>query len=291
MNSTHTWRIGGGHEIDLATPRVMAIVNVTPDSFSDGGELPTTDAVLKYADRAIEGGAELFDVGGESTRPGAARVPAEEQIRRVAPAVEAIARRWPGTPISIDTTRAEVAAAAAHAGATIVNDVSGGTEDPAMLATIVDLGVGCVLMHRERPPDRDRFSDRYSDPPIVGDAVEHVRSGLASLLAAAESAGIDAERVVLDPGLGFGKTVEQNLALIRRTKELLTLGRPILSGASRKSFVGRAGLGRDSNPRERLGASIAATVLHARAGARLFRTHDPAAHAQALRVLAAADGR
>ncbi|MEM9166749.1 MAG: dihydropteroate synthase [Planctomycetota bacterium] len=289
MADAHTWVIAGGRELDLSQPVVMAVLNVTPDSFSDGrGELPTTQAVLDRAAAAIADGAALLDVGGESTRPGAERIDADEQIRRVIPAVRALAARWPDVPISIDTTVARVAEAAVAAGAAIVNDVSGGREDPAMLRTIATLGVGCILMHRERPPDQDRYSDRYSDgnnaPPVAGDIVEHVRAELHRIDRAAGAAGVDRLAVVLDPGLGFGKTVEQNLELIRRTGELRLLGRPILSGASRKSFLGRAGLERDSDPSERLGASVAATVLHYRTGARLFRVHDVAAHAQALRL-------
>lgn len=287
MADADTWMLGGGRELDLSRPRVMAILNVTPDSFSDGGELDSVEAVLERAAAAVAGGASVLDVGGESTRPGAQRIDADEQIRRVVPAVRAIAARWPDIPISVDTTLARVAEAAVEAGAAIVNDVSGGTEDPAMLDTVSRLGVGCILMHRERPPDEDRYSDRYDAPPIVGDIVEHVRNALKSLVGAAGEAGIDQARIVLDPGLGFGKTVEQNLELIRRTPELRGLGRPILSGASRKSFLGRAGLGRDSSPAERLGASVAATLLHAQAGARLFRVHDPAEHAQALRLWSA----
>mgnify|MGYP001462184847 CR=1 FL=1 len=293
------WRIGGGRVLEVDQPRVMAILNVTPDSFSDGGELATLEDVVRAASRAVEAGAAILDVGGESTRPGAARVSAAEQIARVVPAIRAIREagrtlrgagdgQLAAVPISVDTTLAEVAVAALDAGADIVNDVSGGTEDPEMLRLVAERGVGMVLMHRVFAPDRDRYSTAYTgaDAPIAGDVVEVVRRGLRALMERAVSAGVDARAIVLDPGLGFGKTVEQNLELIRRTGELCRMGRPVLSGISRKSFVGKVGGGGGSgaplSPKERLPGTLALSVEHLRAGARVFRVHDVAEHVSVL---------
>lgn len=284
------WQLGHGKVIRLDRPRVVAIFNLTPDSFADGGALPTPSAVRGRAERDVRDGAAMIEVGGESTRPGAERVDAGTQIERLIPAIEAI-RSAGGPlaeiPIGVDTTRAEVARAAIEAGADAINDVSAGTEDPAMFEFAAQTGAGLVLMHRLDPPERDQFSDQYTHPPAYGDVVEEVRRFLEERLSAATDAGVDQSSIVLDPGLGFGKTVEQNLELVRRTGELLGLGRPVMSAASRKSFVGRVGLDRDSDPGERLAASVALTVLHARAGARLMRVHDVGAHMQALRMLAA----
>jgi dihydropteroate synthase len=212
-------------------------------------------------------------------------VESDEQRRRVVPAVEALVDALPGVVVSVDTTRADVARAALRAGAVIVNDVSAGTDDPAMLPMLAGCDAGCVLMHRVTSPHADRYSDRYSEPPMAGDAVTAVRGWLAERVEAAGRAGIDPGRVVIDPGLGFGKTVEQNLALIRRTGELLSIGRPVLSGLSRKSFVGRASLARESQPLERSAGTLALTVMHRLAGASIFRVHDAGPHVQALRAV------
>jgi dihydropteroate synthase len=263
----------------------MAILNLTPDSFADGGRLPTPDAAVGAALRAEAEGADMLDLGGESTRPGAARVDDAEQIRRVVPSIRAIRTAGCTLPISVDTTRAPVAAAALDAGADCINDVSAGTEDTGMLALAAGRGCGLILMHRAAPPPADSFSDRYArEPEYAGGVVASVRAHLAERLAAACAAGVDAACVVLDPGLGFGKSVEQNLALLRGTPVLSELGRPMLSALSRKSFVGRVGLGRDSTPAERLPATLALSVAHLHAGARLFRVHDVAEHTQALRA-------
>ncbi len=279
-----------GRSLTLDRPRLMAILNVTPDSFADGGRFTSPADVADAARRAVDAGADMLDVGGESTRPGAQRVGADEQIGRVVPAIEAVRRAGIEAPISVDTTLAAVAVAALDAGADAVNDVSAGTEDPGMLAACARCGAGVVLMHRLAPPTADSYSDKYDEAPVYGDVVAGVRAYLEQRLRAAVSAGIDAGRVVLDPGLGFGKTVDQNLELISRTGELLTLGRPVLSALSRKSFVGRAGLGRDSSPGERLAGTLALSVVHQLAGARLFRVHDVGEHAEALRAVWAASG-
>lgn len=266
----------------------MAILNATPDSFFDGGVLMDPDAAVARAEQAVAEGADILDIGGESTRPGASRVPADEQVRRVIPVVAAI-RRAGGAlgaaPISVDTTSAEVADAVLDAGADAINDVSAGTEDARMPGLVARRGAGVVLMHRLRPPGLDSYSDRYAAPPDYareGGVVAAVCSFLATRAHAALEAGTARESIVLDPGLGFGKTVEQNLELIRRTGELCALGFPILSGISRKSFTGAwAGL-KGSTPSQRLAPSVALTLEHRRSGASVFRVHDVAEHRRAL---------
>jgi len=286
------WRLisrgASGGWLSLDRPRVMAILNVTPDSFSDGGRFARADDVAVAAAEAIDHGADMLDIGGESTRPGAARVEPAEQIDRVAPAIRAVRGAGIDAPISIDTTRAEVAAAALEAGANAINDVSGGTEDPGVLRLAASSGAGLILMHRVAPPDRDRYSDAYREAPLEGDVVEAVRLKLEELAGAALTAGVARESIVLDPGLGFGKTVEQNIELARRTEAIVSLGYPVLAGASRKSFTGRAGMSetdREPPPAgERLGASIAFSLVQLGAGARLFRVHDAGEQGRALRA-------
>ncbi len=265
----------------------MAILNLTPDSFSDGGSYPTVETAVAAAARAVADGAHILDLGGESTRPGAASVAEAEQIARVVPVIRAIraaGRALGEIPISIDTTRAAVASAAVDAGADAVNDTSGATDDANMLKLVAERGAGIVLMHRLRAPARDSYSDAYSQAPQYRDVVLEVRAFLAGRIEAAEAAGIAPESIVIDPGLGFGKSVEQNLELIARTGELLALGPPVLSGASRKSFVGRVSFGAASEPRARLAGSLAISVAHFLAGASIFRVHDIAEQAQALRA-------
>lgn len=289
MNSSR-WRIAPDVEFSLAPadpPRVMAIINVTPDSFSDGGEAFTVDSAVARGLLARDQGAAILDLGGESTRPGAARVPAEEQIARVIPVIRGLRAAGVDLPISIDTTRATVVRAALDAGASIINDVSAGTEDEGMLALAAERGAGLILMHRLRPPEHDVYSTQYASAPeydaASGGVVGVVRAFLAQRIDAAERAGVDRASIVIDPGLGFGKSVEQNHELIRRITELNTLGRPILSAASRKSFLS-ASPGRD-HPKDRDAASVGVTVAHALAGVRLFRVHDVAVHSEALRAM------
>jgi dihydropteroate synthase len=287
---TTTWQLTPDLVLTLDQPRVVGILNLTPDSFSDGGLLPTIADALHVARRLVSEGADILDLGGESTRPGSHSVSAEEQIQRVIPVIEAI-RRDPqlrAIPLSIDTTLAPVAAAVINAGANVINDTSAGLDDSRMLPLAAQSRAGLILMHRLRRPANDSYSDRYSAPPIYNDVVAEVKSFLAGRARAATDAGIDPSRIVLDPGLGFGKTVEQNLELIRRTKEFLSLGFPILSGASRKSFVGRAAGLTDSTPRDRPAASIGISIAHYYAGARIFRVHEVGPQAQALRAAAAA---
>lgn len=278
------WRLNGSRVLDLSRPRVIAILNVTPDSFADGGQLSTPQRAADAARRAVDEGADALDVGPASTRPGADPVDADEQIRRAAPAIKAIRDAGVEQPITIDTTLAPVARAALDAGADAINDVSAGQEDPDLLPLAVERGVGLILMHRRVPPAHDQYADRYERTPDYGahGVVHAVRASLAEQLDAAHRAGVPRERVVLDPGLGFGKSVEQNLELLRGTPELLGLGCPVLSALSLKNFVGRVGLGRDSAPAERLPATLALSVAHLRLGVRLFRVHNVPEHRQAL---------
>jgi dihydropteroate synthase len=287
------WRIGGGRSVDLSAPRVMGILNITPDSFSEGGRYDTVQLAVERALELVEGGAELLDIGGESTRPGAERVVAAEQIQRVVPVIRAIREAGIAVPLSIDTTLAEVAEAAIDAGAgagvgagvgaEIINDVAAGTESEGMLGVAARTGAGLVLMHRLREPGADSYSHAYpKDPEYPGGVVHAVRAFLEQRVEAALGAGVKPEAIVIDPGLGFGKSVSQNYELIARTAELLELGYPLLSAASRKSFIG-APSGAD-RPEDRLAGSLAVTLAHERMGVRLFRVHDAREHTQALRV-------
>jgi dihydropteroate synthase len=255
----------------------MGIVNVTPDSFSDGGLwLDHGDAVAHGRELVAEGAA-ILDVGGESTRPGAAPVGAEEEIRRVLPVVEGL--RDTGAQISIDTTKRAVAEAALAAGATVVNDVSALRFDPDLAGLVADAGCDVCLMHMLGEPRTMQDDPRYDD------VVDDVKAFLAERMAAATAAGIAEERILLDPGIGFGKTVEHNLELLRRLDELTTLGRPLVVGTSRKSFLGRL-TGRDVAA-ERVAGTVATNVLALERGAAIFRVHDVAPNVEALTVASA----
>jgi dihydropteroate synthase len=266
----------------LDRTRVMAVVNVTPDSFSDGGQLLDPDAAVRHGLRALQDGADLVDVGGESTRPGADRVPEAEELRRVLPVVRGLAAA--GAVVSVDTTRASVAAAALEGGARLVNDVSGGLADPDMLPLVAQAQVPYVVMHWRGPSSDMRERARYDD--VVADVCRELRMRLD----AARAAGVDPQRVLVDPGLGFGKDAEHNWALLRALPELAALGCPLLVGASRKSFLGALLAGPDGAPRppeERDAATAALTVVAAQAGAWAVRVHDVAPSADAARVVAA----
>ncbi len=269
---------------------ILGIINATPDSFSDGGAVQSAEAAVLVAQRMVKAGADGVDIGGESTRPGALPVDAAEQVRRVVPLIAAIRQALPELVISIDTTRAAVAAEAIRAGADVINDVSGGGDDPEMLPLAAQRGAGLILMHRLRPPRQDVASTQYgaaSPPPVAGDVVVEVRSALAGMLARAIGAGVAPQRILLDPGLGFGKTVRQNAELMERSAELLALGRPLLSGLSRKSFVGAmSGLPGSGDPKDRLAGTVALSVMHALRGASVFRVHDVGPCREALNVLA-----
>jgi dihydropteroate synthase len=259
--------------------KLMGVVNVTPDSFSDGGLYLDADAAIAHGRELAAAGAAILDVGGESTRPGAAPVAVEEELRRVEPVVTGLSGE--GTAISVDTSKAAVAAAALDAGATIVNDVTALRGDPDMAALCAELGAGVVLMHMAGEPRTMQESPEYVD------VVAEVRDFLAARLEAAVAAGIDESLVWLDPGIGFGKTAAHNFELLRGLGELATLGRPLVVGTSRKSFIGRAD---GSAADERLGGTIATSVLAAAAGAEVLRVHDVREMDQALRVAGAVLG-
>jgi dihydropteroate synthase len=245
-------------------PLVMGILNVTPDSFSDGGMYSGADEAADYARRMFQDGADIVDVGGESTRPGAADVSEEEETRRTIPVVEAL-RSEPSAIISIDTRKAAVAMRAIEAGASIVNDVSAMSHDAEMAGVIAGSGAGIVLMHMRGNPRT------MQDDPVYGDVVGEVRDALGGRLEACRKAGIDADQAVLDPGIGFGKTLDHNLALLAGIPSLRGLGRPVMVGLSRKSFLGRL-TGRDTE--DRAAATIAGNFFAAGRGADILRVHD-----------------
>ncbi|MHC5007326.1 MAG: dihydropteroate synthase [Planctomycetota bacterium] len=283
MGPPKAWQVAPGRTLRLDEPRLMGVLNVTPDSFSDGGAYPDPAAASEHGLAMVEQGACIIDVGGESTRPGAQRVPHDEQIARTVPVIEHLRQRS-DVLISIDTTSSLVAAAALDAGADVVNDVAAGTEDDRILPLVAQRQCGLVLMHRLVPPEADTYSDQYDRPPDYGDVVTDVRAYLEARCRVAVEGGVDPASIVIDPGLGFGKTVEQNYELIRRAGELTGAGYPVLSAASRKSFVGAVtGV---ADPGRRAIGSTAVSVIHWLAGVRLFRVHDVAAHREALAVAA-----
>ncbi|WP_307858054.1 dihydropteroate synthase [Cellulomonas fulva] len=264
---------------------VMGVVNVTPDSFSDGGRWFTPGAAVAHGLTLLEQGADLLDVGGESTRPGARRVPIDEERERVLPVITELVRR--GVAVSVDTTRAQVARAAAEAGALVVNDVSGGLADDAMYGVVAETGVAYVAMHWRGHADVMDELDDYDD------VVTDVRRELAERVDALRAAGVRDEQVVLDPGLGFAKPGASNWPLLARLPELVGDGFPVLVGASRKRFLGHllaAPDGTPAPPLQRDHATAAVTALAAAAGAWCVRVHDVAASADAVRVAAAWEG-
>jgi dihydropteroate synthase len=253
-------------DLDLSgRTKVMGVLNVTPDSFSDGGRFATTEAAVAHALRMVEEGADLLDVGGESTRPGAATVPAEEELARVLPVIERLRSEAPNTPLSIDTRKAEVAEAAVEAGAVVVNDVSGGSSDPRMFDLVARTGAAFVLMHMRGDPGTMQQLTGYDD--VVGE----VRSWLAGRVEEAVSAGIPLDAIAVDPGLGFAKTAEQSLRLMRDIAALHAVGRPLVVGASRKSFVGKV-LGTEVN--DRVEGTAASVAWLASNGVQIVRVHD-----------------
>ncbi|MBL9150747.1 MAG: dihydropteroate synthase [Phycisphaerae bacterium] len=283
---SRSWRVGAARKVSLEPFALMGILNVTPDSFSDGGAHLDVAAAVERARAMHAEGAAILDVGGESTRPGAARIDAAEQRRRVEPVVREIRRALPDVAITIDTTLADVAAAALDAGADGVNDVSAGTEDERMLPLVVRRDVGIVLMHRVLPPGDDRYSHAHASSLVGGDVVERVHAWAVRRGAEAQSLGIDADRIVIDPGLGFGKTVDENWSLIARSGELASAGYPLLVGASRKSFVGHVTGVKD--PAHRVAGSLIAAAIAFAAGAAIIRTHDVRATREALLATGAA---
>jgi dihydropteroate synthase len=272
--------------------RLMGIVNVTPDSFSDGGSFLDADAAIAHARTLALEGADILDVGGESTRPGAEPVSAEEELRRVLPVLEGIAASPERPLMSIDTSKASVARAALATGADIVNDVTALRADPAMVEVIADSGSQCCLMHMLGEP---RTMQSRVGGPRYNDVVDEVKAFLEDRLSFAVAAGVREELVMLDPGIGFGKTIAHNLELLGRLDELVAIGRPVLVGTSRKSFLGRiaAAAAGEVEPVEvarRLPGTIATNVLALERGASVFRVHDVAPVRDALATAAATLG-
>ncbi|MEA2200202.1 MAG: dihydropteroate synthase [Solirubrobacteraceae bacterium] len=269
--------------------RLMGIVNVTPDSFSDGGRFLDADVAVAQARALVDQGADIVDIGGESTRPGAEPVPEAEELRRVLPVVERLATGGLSAQISVDTTKASVARAALDAGASLINDVSAFRADPEMAALVAQSGADCCLMHMLGEPRTMQDDPRYDD------VVEDVRAFLEERLEFAVREGVERERIMVDPGIGFGKTESHNLELLRRLSELLTLGAPIVIGTSRKGFLGRiaaraGGMADPLDAGDRLAGTIASNVLAYERGASVFRVHDVAPVREALAVTAATLG-
>ena len=258
-------------------PSVMGVVNVTPDSFSDGGVNFDPDDAVATARRMVEEGAAIVDVGGESTRPGSGGVSADEELRRVVPVLE----RLDGLPLSIDTSKAEVARRALALGAELVNDVTALRGDPRMAEVVAESGAYLCLMHMQGDPRTMQADPRYDD------VVDDVKAFLAERLAAAVAAGIPEQRICLDPGIGFGKTVEHNFELVRRLPDLTALGRPVVVGFSRKSSLGRL-LGDPTATTGSVAASVGAAVAAYERGATLLRVHDVREHVEALAAARAA---
>ncbi|HYV50835.1 MAG TPA: dihydropteroate synthase [Dongiaceae bacterium] len=266
------WRVRG-RVLDGARPLIVGILNVTPDSFSDRGAFASPADALHQAETLVREGADVLDLGGESTRPGAEPVSAEEELRRVMPVLkEALGL---GVPVSIDTYKASVARAALEAGAAIVNDITA-LGDPEMAETVASFGAGLILMHMQGTPQTMQKDPRYAD------VVDEVRGFLARRRGVAERGGVPTENIVLDPGVGFGKALEHNLELLARMDELVAMGSPILVGVSRKRFIGAlAGV---EEPRDRGPGSLAAMLAARMKGVSIFRVHDAGAARQALTV-------
>jgi len=268
----------GGFRLALDRPLVAGVVNVTPDSFSDGGHYLEPSAAIAHARRLADEGADLIDLGAESSRPGAESVSAEQELSRLMPVLDGL-RAFP-IPISVDTTKPEVMRAVIGAGAAMINDI-GALRSPGALETVASTDAAVCLMHMRGEPRTMQLEPRY------GDVVAEVRAFLAGRVAAAEARGIARERIVIDPGFGFGKTVAHNFELLRNLHRFAEMGLPVMAGWSRKSTLGAiTGRGAD----ERLAASIAAALLAVQHGATIVRVHDVAATRDALAVLAAMDG-
>jgi dihydropteroate synthase len=265
------------------SPRIMGILNVTPDSFSDGGEWFAFEEAVARGRELISEGADILDVGGESTRPGAGPVELEEELQRVVPVVATL--RDAGAQLSVDTMKLTVAEAAIEAGATYVNDVTAFRHEPALAGFVADRGCDCCLMHMLGEPRT------MQENPVYDDVVDDVRAFLEERAQFAVAAGVREDRIMVDPGIGFGKTLQHNLELLRRLDEIVALGFPVVVGTSRKSFLGRL-TGRE-DPHDRVAATLATTVLALERGASVFRVHDVAPTRDALAVVTAtlrADG-
>jgi dihydropteroate synthase len=263
-----TWSTARG-ALSLDIPRIMGIVNVTPDSFHDGGRYFDAEAAVLHAGALLEAGADVLDLGGESTRPGAQSVSEREELRRIRPVLRGVLQRWPGVLISVDTVKSEVARAALAEGAAIINDVSALRSDAAMADVVARAGAGLVLMH-----SRGSVSDMASYETAVygADPVSEVVAELSLQVEQARQAGVQAHQIVLDPGIGFSKRTEQSVAVLARLDALRSLGYPVLIGPSRKRFLGELAGGLPAD--QRLEGTIAACVAGLLGGARIFRVHD-----------------
>lgn len=278
------WQLASGRAMALDRPRLMAILNVTPDSFYDGGRFADAELAMRRALELMEEGADIIDIGGESTRPGAEAVSAEEQIRRTAPVIEAIARERPDAIMSIDTTCAAVAQVALDAGASIINDTSAARDDGEMAGVMARGKAGVIVMHRLRRPARDQYSTEYGveNAPKYDDLLGEIGEFLKGRVRALTEAGVGRNHIVLDPGIGFGKSADQNWVLVRHLHVLQAEGLAVLSAVSRKSFLSTVDLGRSgSTPESRLPATLAVSLMHLIQGIRLFRVHDVSEHRQA----------
>jgi len=264
---------GRAETLDLTRPCVMGILNATPDSFHDGGTCAGVDELLRRAEEQARGGVDIFDVGGESTRPGAPEVELEEELKRVLPLIEALKREF-ALPISVDTNKAEVAHRSIDSGAAFVNDISGLKFDPRMAEVVAQTQAGVFVMHTPARPEVMHKHTSYTD--LLGEVIAELKSSVQL----ARGAGVEPEYIALDPGVGFGKGVKGNLCLIRHLQEIVALGFPVLLGTSRKSFIGKV-LGQ-AETTERLTGSLATIVLGLNNGARIFRVHDVAPSRQAL---------
>jgi dihydropteroate synthase len=274
------WEACGKPIVTNRIPRVMGIVNVTPDSFSSGGKAWGRDEAIAHALRLVDEGADLLDVGGESSRPGALPVPLDEELRRVIPVVEALARRA-GVPISVDTTKADVARQAIAAGATIINDIQALAGEDGLAQVVAPSGAAVVLMHMAGTPRTMQDNPRYAD------VVAEVKAVLSARVAAAEALGIARSRIAVDPGIGFGKTLEHNLEVLRKLDQFATLGCALLVGTSRKGFLGTL-TGRPVA--ERTTASVVSALGAALHGANVVRVHDVAATVDAIKIWTATYG-
>jgi dihydropteroate synthase len=281
------WRLSGA-DVALSRPVVVGILNVTPDSFSDGGRYPTVHAAVAAAEEMARDGADVLDIGGESTRPGSQRVSEEEELRRVMPVLRAVRRRLPELPISLDTTRSSVAGAGLGEGANAINDVSGLRFDPALANVVAGIGAGLVLMHSRGGADQ---MASYDLAEYGGDVTAAVVAELQVALSRAREAGVRDQSIVLDPGIGFAKRGAQSLTVLRELDRLAVLGLPIMVGASRKRVV--ADITGEIVPTHRVYGSVGLHIAALLRGARLFRVHDVRAHRQALdaawRVLGPSD--
>jgi len=259
--------LGRGCRLKLDRPQIMGVLNVTPDSFFDGGRYQGLDAALRQAEKLVAEGADLIDIGGESTRPGSAAVSVDEELERVVPVVERLAVNL-DSPLSVDTTKSEVADAALQAGAHFINDISGLGFDPQIAEVVAGHRAGLFLMHTRGRPDRMQHDTRYADLPT------EVAAYLAAALERARKAGVAGDRLAIDPGIGFGKDLAGNLLLLKRLPQLLQLGVPVLLGTSRKSFIGQL-LGH-ADPADRLAGTLASVTVGVLNGAMLLRVHDVA---------------